>query len=630
MTEMQWEEYGCRHLDVGKINGRWSILTDGFARAIFHKGHPVAEFEPGWRAVSGCLVDEDLLIILLKHQDGRDAQWYLNGKLERIAGDAGELPEPVRERCLDKLVIVARRGWSALVCAMDFSADRALALIILHTRNLILQMADRIIEIIEVHECRIDIWSSSLDVSGLPLVALKVVEVAKIWLSGSWMETLLSWKEGANFPLAFGDAGVQCAGAFILPSYGIAYRLVTTALSEPFYIILLHHETVAVGIYLPRSRLFFPANLRPSLQIDKVARLFFRHIVEFSTELDAYLLGQFSLPTTYLFRSTFDQHIGMYLWAILSGFEHLYLNEYFHRVNQQIIVIDAPLGSEKFGAICDLYPSLQVPIISSLRGYQNVVSYVYQSRMLPAHAGHHFIPKSLSERIVRVALKKTDASTIRRPLTEGGVTVLIGLRVENRTAINLVSLIVDIIRGLLERFDRVTIILDGHNSSEQDPEKIFKSDFEHLAADAPIEVERRVVTLVNRIFDDEERLSIVDNIGGTIQDSITWCMLSDFFVTFWGAGLAKYRWVCNKVGLCITSNWNMNNRADRDIYNSENYMEGPTRMYWADPEFVLDRPDCPVLFLGPNFGPASNASFEVSSLHILSRIDEIVEFIRIR
>ena len=34
----------------------------------------------------------------------------------------------------------------------------------------------------------------------------------------------------------------------------------------------------------------------------------------------------------------------------------------------------------------------------------------------------------------------------------------------------------------------------------------------------------------------------------------------------WGAGLAKYRWVCNKPGLLLTGEWNLRHREDLHIY----------------------------------------------------------------
>ena len=66
-------------------------------------------------------------------------------------------------------------------------------------------------------------------------------------------------------------------------------------------------------------------------------------------------------------------------------------------------------------------------------------------------------------------------------------------------------------------------------------------------------------------------------------------------MSVWGASLAKFRWVCNKPGLVVSSQANLLHRDDLHIYDSERTMEAPTALLFADPACVVDDPEAPRL-----------------------------------
>ena len=68
-----------------------------------------------------------------------------------------------------------------------------------------------------------------------------------------------------------------------------------------------------------------------------------------------------------------------------------------------------------------------------------------------------------------------------------------------------------------------------------------------------------------------------------------------FFISPWGAGLAKYRWAANKPGVVVSSRWVLQNKGDLHIYDSEKYMERPTEIRFIEPKHVFDLEDEPVL-----------------------------------
>jgi hypothetical protein len=88
---------------------------------------------------------------------------------------------------------------------------------------------------------------------------------------------------------------------------------------------------------------------------------------------------------------------------------------------------------------------------------------------------------------------------------------------------------------------------------------------------------------------------IVNLIGETIAASIFWCNRSEFFVTPWGAGLAKYRWVCNKPGVVTAGPTYLRTAGDHTIhlYDSEEFMDRPTPLLFTAAADAEDVPDAP-------------------------------------
>jgi hypothetical protein len=64
-------------------------------------------------------------------------------------------------------------------------------------------------------------------------------------------------------------------------------------------------------------------------------------------------------------------------------------------------------------------------------------------------------------------------------------------------------------------------------------------------SEQPIDVERRITAYLRDKFKGRP-VGFIDNIGAPMSHSIFWCHYSDFFVTFYGTGLAKYRWAATK------------------------------------------------------------------------------------
>lgn len=96
-----------------------------------------------------------------------------------------------------------------------------------------------------------------------------------------------------------------------------------------------------------------------------------------------------------------------------------------------------------------------------------------------------------------------------------------------------------------------------------------------------------------------------------MRESLFWVSRSHFFISVYGAGLAKYRWVCNKPGLLLTGEWNLRHREDLRIYESDQYMEAPEMMTHIKEHEVRDELNAELLQRPELHADGSVANFHV-------------------
>jgi hypothetical protein len=139
------------------------------------------------------------------------------------------------------------------------------------------------------------------------------------------------------------------------------------------------------------------------------------------------------------------------------------------------------------------------------------------------------------------------------------------------------------------------VVVDGHNARRGDGQaESYPSFTESRAARSPTEVEAQIAKSLQATFADTP-VTIIDNINGSMSASLFWLDHAVFFVSPWGAGLAKYRWVANKPGVVVSSKWVLDNKGDLHIYDDTKYMESPTPVRFLESRHVFDFQDEPVL-----------------------------------
>jgi len=202
--------------------------------------------------------------------------------------------------------------------------------------------------------------------------------------------------------------------------------------------------------------------------------------------------------------------------------------------------------------------------------------------------------------------------------------ILLGLRVENRTLVDLGGFLTDLIGFIAGQFPHAVFVLDGHNSrGEAEDGRVIESHGESRAARQPVDIEHELVANLQEHF-RAVPVTIADTIGRSLAVSLAWADQCDCFVSIWGASLAKYRWVCNLTGLVITSHHNLSQRGDVHIYDSADCMETPTQLRFIERELVTDRPEA-ALLIDVSPGDASFFNFEVDQAGLFPRIKAMIE-----
>ena len=145
-----------------------------------------------------------------------------------------------------------------------------------------------------------------------------------------------------------------------------------------------------------------------------------------------------------------------------------------------------------------------------------------------------------------------------------------------------------------------------------------------LAARSPLAVEQDIARHLRRLQVGRD-ITVVDTLGAGIRTSLAWCEHADVFFSFWGASLAKYRWVCNKPGLVISSRINLSGgRGDLHIYDAPEFMESPTPLAFVDADAVEDLADAPILVdVGP--GNPIYFNFRIDAARVFRHLREVAE-----
>jgi len=575
----------------------------GGATPITQAGKP-AVLGPGWvatRLVSGLAPTN---VLELRHISGRSAAWYLNPDDSVKTNVLEQLPDPERSefvettmRCLGE----ARRELIAVPVA-ELGAE---------TRNC-LQLGGAVLRDVVKLAGRDPYPRSETVLMGSPNSAellsrhclmhqpeMRLQALTQLFARDFLNDAIRAATAGRLvLPSPIDGQELTTDIAFCLTHSTIAYRFTDARYNLTFYVVASLWRAVVAALYFPSLALTVYVNEQTPHLLSEffgsaVDVAMFNHLLDYGIELERYLLAA-SRAVTYVYS---QEHLGHHLWNELTG-----LREVATRIPQpqlpEILLIPAS-GSEMYGQIDKILPELAGRVDRTPRTKEALINFVYQNARCLFYPTSAHVSTDLAQRIISLAQRDPagDQAEVEaaRLTAQGFLIVMLGLRVENRTLVDPVAFFLNVIAVLRERNTRVAVVIDGHNATSGG--QLYRSHAENLTEQSPAEVELSIVEEIRTRFADDESVQVISTVGKPMSASIVWCRRAAFFVTPWGAGLAKYRWVCNQRGLVVASRRFFRHAGARTVhlYDSAQYMEAPTPLNFVSPDDVEDAPDAPLL-----------------------------------
>ena len=424
-----------------------------------------------------------------------------------------------------------------------------------------------------------------------------------------------------NTPL-YTDISV-CLGEFT-----IAYKVSDEVRDYTFFVIVSLWNSRAAAIYFPAIGItIYPDQLSENL-LDEFLHMpvdmaLEGHVAAYSLQLERYLLAHHRVMCLFLGH----HHVGHHLWNELSG-----LDAFVQRVDSNVmppILVVAAQNTEMYGKVDQIFPEVAQQVSRAIGSWEELTRFNYRHSCCLLRPTTEYVSSRLANRIVVFNEQSTTLASEKarfRELSSSGFRVVtIGLRVENRTLVDLTAVMIDVVEVLRTEMGRVAVVFDGHNArGHAGSASTYPSNGEALALHAPPEVEAGIANEVDRRFSGHADVVVISLIRAPMSSSIFWCNRSEFFVAPWGAGLAKYRWICNRPGLVLVGKSFLRHAGFRTIhlYDSPNTMEAPTPLDFNSADETDDDTDAPLLI---DMSDSNRVNFKVAPAALHARLRHLIK-----
>ncbi len=627
------------HDPVSTRDGGFHLILDGHAVPLLMMGEIVPHFLPGWRASHLYTGFAPLFLLELAHEDGRCATWFLDQRMQRLGDTVESLPGELGDLLRQKAVPVLGRLMHAILhqlrpelapdCLAFLSVNpasrRAIAI---HCLDLLVRPPLLLLET-ELAPCSLLFRGEeggALRAISRAHLAAGLAEDFQDRLTAALGDGVLSW------PSPVDGTMLRAQGCLCFDDFHFAVRFADRAHGLVFFVMVGDHYSRVAGVWFPSLGLLVSHDALArgvgGLMLRHLPHWFVTHACQWAELLVPYL-RQGAARFASVLRGRPGVHIGHQLWNELSGIDALL--ESRPPLLPEFIVLNAADGIELYGPIDTLFPTLRGQVNRALADIPAMIRYAYTHQVAVLRFTRAYVSARLRERLLgpvregeayRVARRRIAAA--RREAGAAVPVILLGLRVENRTLVELASCFGNLVGFIVERHSGSVIVLDGHNArGDAEGGKVIESHGESFAGRRPVEVERELVDQLRRRF-AASPVRLVDTVGQPIEVSLSWADQCDCFVSIWGASLAKYRWACNRTGFVVTSRSNLMRRADLHIYDSQHFMEVPTPLRFIEPDLVEDQPEAPLLVnVAP--GQASFFNFRLDEQRLFPQVGEMIE-----
>ena len=437
-------------------------------------------------------------------------------------------------------------------------------------------------------------------------------------------------------PCPITGAQIASQGSLCFDDFHFAYRFVDTAKRLVFYLVAGQERSFVYALFIPCLALVFhlPDMENPARDIAHLLPEWLSaHALDYGTLFETYLsrpLAGISSPL----RAPPWTHLGHQLWNELSGMDRLLQQVPDGAPLPEFVVPDGERPVEFYGPVDILFPRLSGHVRRGLRDADGLIRYAYANGRLVVRITSDHVSAELRHRLLAYAgsvagkLPHTAGSCgLDRPArTEAPPppVILLGLRVENRTLVNLGAFYERLAGEILTRHPGARFLVDGHNVATAAHQK-FGSHGEQPGQARRIELAEQAV--LDHLQARYGANVVIGAVGLTMQANLRLIDRCDGFVSMWGAGLAKYRWACNRPGYVITGRWNLANRPDLHIYDLPSMMEDPAPMQWVRAGLVTDHLQSPRLLEHLSHPQWSNFSVDEPAViaDILTWLDSLTK-----
>lgn len=622
---------------VTVIDGALHVRLAGHDLPLLMGGQPVPGFLPGWRAGWLFTGFAPLFLLELVHEDGGRATWFHDYRMQQMGDNVATLPSDLLDllklHALPLLRLLIDPLLHAGVPVLDprarafLGVNRATRLAIAHAcveglvRPPALYLAEHLMPHALVYRGE-DRVLHSIDRDHL---AAGLVQDWQDRIPGYVRDGRMTW------PSPVDGAPLEAQGSLVFDDFHFAYRFADRRHGLVFFVIVGEHLAAIAGVWFPSMGLMVShdeAQRRLAWQlIRSMPAWFVTHVAIWAGALFT-SLDRGATRFASVMRGPPSVHIGHQLWNELSGLDRFVTDETAVAAGGprcEWIVLNGGDGIELYGPIDTLFPELAGRVNRRLHDHDDLARYAYNEGVFILRVTREFVSAGLRQRIQRHVAGLPAARRVAEsvPVVRDAPVILFGLRVENRTVVDLGEFLTQFIAMIAGRHPGAVVVFDGHNApSEADDGRVIGSHGERFAGRSPADVEHELVAALRTAFADLP-VTIADTIGRPISASLAWASASDCFVSIWGASLAKYRWVCNTPGYVLTGRTNLLHRGDLHIYDDPKYMQDPSPLLFADPELVTDVPDAVQLVpVAP--GAWALFNFQLDTPRILEDIDSFI------
>lgn len=412
------------------------------------------------------------------------------------------------------------------------------------------------------------------------------------------------------WPSPVGGADMPCTGAFQLDDFNSLFRFADGPSGLDVFVLATEHASRTAGLWVPAHGLAIcRGGDQKRIMLQHFPALG-RHVLHHLACFAGSLLAGRALPAAPARFATFlrggtSAHLGHQLWNELTAIDALVGALPPDRLPEWLVPGLPGNEIEFYGPIDTLFPEIAGRVRRGFADQRALIAHAYENRLILFRATREHIGAGLRRRVMAHAARGAPALPPRDGAAKGR-TILVGLRVENRTATDLEGFCALVVEEAIRWHGGapsvppgapppVTVVFDGHNArGDTRSDETISSHCENIASQSPLAVERAVVAALRERFAGQP-VTLLDTLGEPLAASLAWARRCDGFVALWGAGLAKYRWAANAPGLVVTSRWNLENKGDLGLYAAAAYMADPAPLAYVAADTVQDCPDAPML-----------------------------------